>query len=237
MSNDVLIELSGAGVSFRSETRRRGLFLQREPFWGLRGIDLALSDGDRLGVIGRNGAGKSTLMRLLAGVFEPDEGSVVRRVKPVLLSIGAGFIQQLSGRQNIYLNGALLGLRRRDIQQLEPDIIAFSELGEFIDAPVRTYSTGMRTRLGFSISSFLRPDVLLLDETLSAGDRFFRKKAKARMREMAGECRAIVLAAHQERVIKDMCNRAIWVDAGRILAQGEVDEILEAYNAQGEGKA
>lgn len=232
MSDLPLIELRSAGLGFRKETHRRSLFPRAEKFWALRELSLELREHERLAVIGTNGSGKTTLMRLLAGVYEPDEGLIIRRVRPTLLSLGTGFNQQLTGRQNIYLNGALLGIKRADIKRSERQIEEFADIGDFIDSPLRTYSSGMRLRLGFAIASHLKPDVLLLDETLASGDRFFRERAAARMHTMASECRALVLVSHSEGALTNLCSRAIWLDRGRIRAMGEVEDVLRNYRGK-----
>ncbi|MBB5209166.1 ATP-binding cassette domain-containing protein [Chiayiivirga flava] len=203
--------------------------MRREPFWALRGIDLQLHEGERLAVVGSNGSGKTTLMRLMAGVFEPDEGNIARCVQPTLLSLGSGFNQALSGRENIFVNGALLGFSRQHVRLLLDRIIAFADIGVYLDAPIRTYSSGMKVRLAFAIASHLKPEVLLMDETLATGDRFFREKARARLRELATDCRALVLVSHQEQSIRRLCGRALWLDGGRVRLAGDVDTVLGAY--------
>lgn len=223
-----LVDIRGAGVRFMRETQT-AMRVRRVPFWALRGVDLQLHDGERLAVVGANGSGKTTLMRLIAGVFEPDEGSIERSVQPTLLSLGGGFNQALSGRENIFINGALLGVSRRHIRSLLDRIIAFADIGAYLDAPIRSYSSGMRVRLAFAIASHLKPDVLLMDETLATGDRFFREKARARLLELASECRALVLVSHQEQSIRRLCDRAIWLDGGRVKLAGDVETVLAAY--------
>jgi lipopolysaccharide transport system ATP-binding protein len=204
----------------------------QKEFWALRGINFAAYPGDVIGVVGRNGSGKSTLLKTLAGICEADRGQVTVRGKiGCLLSFGVGFNANLSGRENIYLNGSILGLPRREIDQRFHDIVEFSELGQFIDAPVRTYSAGMRGRLGFSIAIHIDPDVLLLDEVLSVGDSAFRAKAGSILDRFRANHKTVVLATHNMVLVHEVCNRAIWIDEGIIKAAGAPDEVVSAYTA------
>ncbi len=201
-------------------------------FWALRGVDFVAHPGDVVGIVGRNGSGKTTLLKTLAGILEPDRGRVqVRGKVGCLLSFGVGFNPNLSGRENIYLNGSILGLRRREIDERFERIVAFSELGNFIDAPVQTYSAGMRGRLGFSIAIHIDPDVLLLDEVLSVGDTAFRAKAGSILDRFRGEHKTVVLATHNMTLVHEMCTRALWLQDGRIAMAGRPDEIVAAYTA------
>jgi ABC-type polysaccharide/polyol phosphate transport system ATPase subunit len=203
-----------------------------QEFWALRGIDFAAYPGDVVGIIGRNGSGKSTLLKTLAGICEADQGRVeVRGKVGCLLSFGVGFNQNLSGRENIYLNGSILGLRRRDIDERFRDIVEFSELGQFIDAPVRTYSAGMRGRLGFSIAIHIDPDVLLVDEVLSVGDSAFRAKAGSILDRFRSDQKTVVIATHSMNLVREACNKAIWLHDGEIRAAGEPEEVVAAYTA------
>ena len=183
--------------------------------------------GQSLGVIGPNGAGKSTLLMVLAGILTPSEGEVtVRGNISSLLTLGAGFDQELSGRENILLAGAFLGLEHREVmERLEP-IVEFADLGEFIDAPIKTYSSGMRARLGFSIATTVDPDVLLLDEVLATGDAIFREKSKARILQLVESAKAIVLVTHDMNWVTEFCNRAMLIENGRVIAQGEPEEVV-----------
>lgn len=196
-------------------------------FWALRNVDFDLVQGESLAVIGPNGAGKSTLLQVLAGILTPSEGGVIVRGQvSSLLTLGAGFDQELTGRENILLAGAFLGLEHRDVlDRLEP-IIEFADLGEFIDAPIKTYSSGMRARLGFSIATSVDPDVLLLDEVLATGDAIFRAKSKARILELVRSAKAIVLVTHDMGWVTEFCNRAMLIERGKVIAQGEPEEVV-----------
>ncbi len=202
----------------------------RQEFWALRGINFQAGPGDVVAIIGRNGSGKSTLLKTLAGICEADRGRVeVRGRVGCLLSFGVGFNSNLSGRENIYLNGSILGLPRRTIDARLDDIIAFSELGQFIDAPVRTYSAGMRGRLGFSIAIHIEPDILLLDEVLSVGDTAFRAKAGSILDRFRAENKTVVLATHNMNLVREVCTRAVWIHDGQVMLSGRPDEVTAAY--------
>ncbi len=201
-----------------------------EDHWALRGVSLKLSRGEVLGVIGRNGAGKTTLLQTLAGIFLPDEGRLVRRGRiSCLLSLGAGFQGNLTGRENIHLNGAVLGIARSRIAQALEQVIAFSDLGAFIDAPVRTYSAGMRARLGFSVALLVDPDVVILDEILRVGDAAFREKAGSIVDRFREDGKAIVLASHSMDIVRRHCDRVLWLDRGAIRAEGRPEEVTRGY--------
>jgi ABC-type polysaccharide/polyol phosphate transport system ATPase subunit len=201
-----------------------------ERFWALRHVDLRLTQGESLGVIGPNGAGKSTLLQVLAGIMRPSEGMLdVNGAVSGLLTLGAGFDQDLSGRENILLGGAFLGLDDRVTRELLPGIIEFADLGEFIDAPIKTYSSGMRARLGFSIATSVNPDILLLDEVLSTGDATFREKSKQRVIELVRSAKAVVLVTHDMSWIEEYCNRAILLEKGRVVLEGPPGEVVSTH--------
>ncbi len=203
-----------------------------QEFWALRNIDFVAYPGDVVGVVGRNGSGKSTLLKTLAGICEADCGQLeVRGKVGCLLSFGVGFNPNLSGRENIYLNGSILGLRRREIDERFGDIVEFCELGQFIDAPVRTYSAGMRGRLGFSIAIHIDPDVLLVDEVLSIGDSAFRAKAGSILDRFRSAQKTVVIATHSMNLVREACNKAVWLQDGEILAAGDPAEVVAAYTA------
>lgn len=218
---------SFAGEVIRREFKMR--MLRRH--WAIRGVSFTVRRGETLGIVGANGSGKTTLMLALAGVLPPDEGVVRIYGTPSLLTLGAGFAIELTGRQNIYLNAAYLGLSRRETDQLVDSIVDFSELGEFIDVPLRQYSTGMRGRLGFSIVSNMRPDILLLDEALSAGDRAFQEKSRARLGELMQRARAIVLVSHDLGFLEKICARVAWMSQGVLQEIGPTEEVLAKYRA------
>lgn len=196
----------------------------------LKNINLDLNPGDSLGLIGTNGAGKSTLLRVLAEIYAPTTGFVSVHGKSVpLLDIGLGLDDQSTGRQNIRLRGLLLGMADEEIQEKTPGIIDFTELGEYIDLPLRTYSTGMRVRLAFAISTAIEADILLLDEVLGVGDSAFQEKAKKRLREFHSRAQIVVHAIHDENVIRDSCNKVLWLEGGSIREIGETNVILNKY--------
>ncbi len=199
-------------------------------FWALRHVDFRIAHGESLGVLGPNGAGKSTLLLALAGILAPDEGSIrVSGRVSSLLTLGAGFEMEVSGRENIALIGAFMGIRHRVMRELTPSIIEFADIGPFIDAPVRTYSSGMRARLGFSIATAIAPDILLLDEVLGTGDEDFRARSQQRIRDLVGRARAIVLVTHDLTSVSEYCNRAILMELGQVLYEGEPQATVEFY--------
>jgi homopolymeric O-antigen transport system ATP-binding protein len=203
-----------------------------EQFWALRNVSLRLLQGESLAVIGPNGAGKSTLLQVLAGIIRPSEGSVdVHGHVSGLLTLGAGFDQELSGRDNILLGGAFLGLDDAVTRDLLPSIIAYAELGDFIDAPIKTYSSGMRARLGFAIATSVDPDILLLDEVLATGDASFRAKSKARVIEIVKAAKAVVLVTHDMAWVTEYCNRALLIEKGRVVMEGDPSAVVEVHQA------
>jgi ABC-type polysaccharide/polyol phosphate transport system ATPase subunit len=198
-------------------------------FWALRHVTLSVKQGETLGVIGRNGSGKSTLLRVIGGIYPPDEGKVsVRGQVSTLFSLGAGFQPELSGIDNIYLNGVLMGLSKKEIDAILDDIIDFAELGEFIDMPVKTYSSGMSSRLGFSIAMNVNKDIVLIDEIMGAGDAAFQEKAQERLNRIIGE-RTIVLVSHSMNTVRQSADHVVWLDKGQIAAQGEPKEVVQQY--------
>jgi ABC-type polysaccharide/polyol phosphate transport system ATPase subunit len=199
-------------------------------FWALRHMNLTLAHGESLAVIGPNGAGKSTLLLALAGILQPSEGEIVTNGRvSTLLTLGAGFEMDLTGRDNIDLAGAFLGIPQDQMDALTPGIIEFADIGAFMDAPVKTYSSGMRARLGFSIATAITPDILLLDEVLGTGDQVFRARSQARVRELVGKARAIVLVTHDLSFVTEFCNRAILVERGQLIQEGGPAEIVGLY--------
>jgi teichoic acid transport system ATP-binding protein len=205
--------------------------VQHKVFWALRGVTFAVSHGDVLGVVGRNGSGKSTLLLTLAGVLRPDEGRVRTFGRTTLLTLGAGFESDLSGRENVFLNGALLGFSRRRIEELIDDIHEFSGLGEFFDAPIAAYSTGMRARLGFSIAAHIEPEILLLDEVLGVGDVEFRQRSERKIAELIGKASSIVLVSHHLSFMEEICNRVLWLNEGELVRDGRPSDVLGEYSA------
>ncbi len=199
-------------------------------FWALRHLSFRVDHGESVAVIGPNGAGKSTLLLALAGILEPSEGDVhVGGRVSTLLTLGAGFEMDLTGRDNIELTGAFLGLGSAEIAELAPSIIEFADIGQFIDAPIKTYSTGMRARLGFAIATATQPDILLLDEVLGTGDQAFRARSQRRIKELVGRAKAIVLVTHDLGYVTEFCNRAILLEAGHVVVEGDPAEIVAIY--------
>jgi homopolymeric O-antigen transport system ATP-binding protein len=214
----------------QSFTRIVGRRQDRTDFWALRDVSFRLVHGESLGVIGPNGAGKSTLLQILAGIISPTTGVVdVHGHVSTLLTLGAGFDQELSGLENIRLAGAFLGLDHREVERRMPGIVEFADLGEFIDAPLRTYSSGMRARLGFSIATAIDPDILLLDEVLGTGDQAFREKSRTRVEELVRAAKAIVLVTHDMSWVTEFCNRALLLERGRIVAEGDPAEVVAIH--------
>ncbi len=199
-------------------------------FKALNNVDLQVNEGEILGVIGRNGAGKSTLLKVISRVLIPTEGRVRLRgrISP-LLELGAGFHPELTGRENVLLNGTLLGHPRHEIESHLSEIIEFAELGAFIDSPLRTYSSGMVARLGFSVSTTWKPDILILDEVLSVGDEAFRHKCKLRMENFRDQGTTILLVTHDSGSVESLCSRAVWLDHGEIKAIGPSKEVVALY--------
>lgn len=194
----------------------------------LNGVSFDLSAGDRLGLIGSNGAGKTTLLKVLYGIYEPSEGELAISGKvDALFNINLGFRKEATGRRNIFLRGLINGWSPRDIEQRMEEIIEFSELGHFIDLPLKSYSQGMAARLAFSVATCLEPEILLMDEWIGAGDPSFQEKAKNRMEKLAEKAGIIVLASHNHRLLKTVCNKIICLEEGKITAAGTADELLD----------
>ena len=204
--------------------------IKHHSFWALKDVDLSVQKGEVFGLVGQNGAGKSTLLKLIARVLRPTEGRVIvrGRVSP-LLEMGAGFHAELTGRENVYLNGTILGFTRQEIDAKFDHIVDFAELWDFIDAPLRTYSSGMWARLGFAVATDVDPDILIVDELLSVGDESFQRKSAARIESFRQQGVTILLVSHTMDTILNMCQRAAWLDHGKIMAVGEVKDVIAAY--------
>jgi ABC-type polysaccharide/polyol phosphate transport system ATPase subunit len=199
-------------------------------FWALKGISFRIEQGECIGIIGKNGAGKSTLLSLILGTIYPTKGNIktFQKITP-LLELGAGFHPDLTGRENILINGVLLGLTKDEVLKRMEEIIAFSEIGEFIDMPVRTYSSGMYLRLAFSVAINTDPKLLLIDEILSVGDEAFQKKSKDALLHLIKGGVTTILDSHQMSAVKEICNRAIWLDGGEIRGEGEPENVVKEY--------
>lgn len=240
--SDVVVQVENVSVCYHLPRERIGTFkeyairrLQRrvshEEFLALHDASLEIRRGEVFGIIGPNGAGKSTLLKVIARVLRPTAGRVVVRgtVAP-LLEFGAGFHPELTGRENVFLNGVLLGFTQKQMEEKFDRIVDFAELGDFIDAPLRTYSSGMVARLGFAIATDVKPDILIVDEVLAVGDTSFQEKSAARMQEFREQGASILLVSHNMTTIQNMCQRAAWLDHGGVNAIGEAKEIVAQYH-------
>jgi ABC-type polysaccharide/polyol phosphate transport system ATPase subunit len=196
----------------------------------LKDISLDLKNGDRLALVGSNGAGKSTLLKTIGGYILPDNGNLeVEGTITSLFSVNGGMDPERTGYDNIYLMGRLLGMNKREMDEHIPDIEAFSELGEFLKMPIRSYSDGMKVRLGFSVVTCLQPDILILDEAIGAGDAHFIHKATARAQKLYERANIVVIASHDPAILKSLCNKAAWIDHGKVMLEGSVDDVMSAY--------
>jgi lipopolysaccharide transport system ATP-binding protein len=203
-----------------------------EEFWALKDISFEIEAGDRLGIIGRNGAGKSTLLKILSRIIEPTAGQILIRGKiSSLLEVGTGFHPELTGRENIFLNGAILGMSKSEIIRKFDEIVAFAEIEKFLDTPVKRFSSGMYTRLGFAIAAHLDPHVLILDEVLAVGDSMFQTKCLKKMRELGQDGRTIIFVSHSPESVMSLCNKAIYLENGSIKEMGDVAKCIEAYDS------
>jgi ABC-2 type transport system ATP-binding protein len=240
-SDRVAIKVSDLGVQYNlkltrkntvrhSVTRRIKFEGNDSAFWALRDLSFTVVHGESLGVIGPNGAGKSTLLQVLAGIITPSAGVVeVDGHVSSLLTLGAGFDGDLSGRDNIRLAGAFMGLPHGSVEERLPGMVEFADLGPFIDAPIKTYSSGMKARLGFAIATSVEPDILLLDEVLATGDATFREKSKARVLELVQEAKAIVLVTHDMEWVNEYCNKAMLLEHGHIVAVGRPADVVAIH--------
>ncbi len=242
--SDLSVKLEGVSVRYRVPheripslkefairwLRRR---IRYEDFWALSGIDLEVPRGEVFGILGPNGAGKSTLLKVVARVLRPTAGRarVWGRVAP-LLELGAGFDPELTGRENVFLNGTILGSSRADVASRFDRVVDFAELHDFIDAPVRTYSSGMMARLGFAIATDAAPDLLIVDEVLAVGDAAFQKKSAERMQSFRDNGATILLVSHDLAALRGMCHRVMWLEKGRVIGIGEPAEIVQEYLAR-----
>ena len=238
----ILVSAEDIGVKFTAKRRSRlgfkGLVYnvlrrrtKNEPFWALRGLTLQVREGELLGIIGPNGAGKTTLARVISGIYPTDEGVLGVDGRVTSLAPGVGFIPNMPGRNNIYLHCALFGRAPEQVKEIVPMVIEFSELGEFIDKPVRSYSSGMQARLAFSIAVHFRPDILVIDETLQVGDEAFRAKATKKMHELIAKARAVVVITHSLPFVRSYCSRVVWLHNGRVEAEGAPAAVTERYTA------
>lgn len=204
--------------------------LKYEEFNALSNVNFEIKKGEVVGIIGRNGAGKSTILKVISGILKPTKGAVTINGNIVpMLELGSGFDHELTGRENIFLNGAILGYSKQFLLEKYDEIVEFSELGKFIDVPIRNYSSGMLMRLAFSIATVVNPEILIVDEILSVGDENFQKKSKARMLELMSGGTTVLFVSHSLSQIREMCNRVIWLDGGKVKMIGNAEEICDAY--------
>lgn len=241
MDKDVAISLKNVSMTFNLNKEKvdnlKEYFikfitrkLEFKKFYALQNIDIEVKKGDHLAILGLNGAGKSTLLKTIVGVYKPSEGTVEKcGVIAPLLELGAGFDPNYSGKENIYLYGAILGYDRNYIDKKYNEIVEFSELGHFIDVPIKNYSSGMKARLGFSIATAVEPDVLILDEVLSVGDTKFRKKSLAKVQSMFEDGVTVLFVSHNIEQVKSICNKAILLEKGKIIARGSTEEVIPVY--------
>ena len=223
------LRLDDVGVFY---WRRRRPF-KRERYWALRKISFSVGKGESLGIIGRNGAGKSTLLKVLAGIMEPDRGRIAcNKLRADLLSLRLGFVPHLSGRENAVLSGMLMGLRRRQVRAALPEIAAFAELEDFMDQPLRSYSEGMKARLGFAVAFQADPDILLVDEVSGVGDADFRKKSTAAMHQKIRSDKTVVIVSHNTSIIRELCDQVVWIERGETRQIGPTEEVLKGYEKQ-----
>jgi lipopolysaccharide transport system ATP-binding protein len=219
---------------FKSPFRKRGKAAAREPFWALRDVSFTIGQAEVIGLIGKNGAGKSTLLKILSRITEPTEGRIdlYGRVSS-LLEVGIGFHPELSGRDNVFLNGAILGMSRLEIRRKFDEIVEFAEIAKFLDTPVKRYSSGMYVRLAFAVAAHLEPDILIVDEVLAVGDSAFQQKCLGKMRDIRSEGRTVIVVSHNMATVASLCQKVIWLADGKVNARGEAQDIIRKYLSEG----
>ena len=240
--NDVALRVNDVSICFNLSKEKvdnfKELFIKKlkgeklrfNEFWALKDVSFELKKGERLGILGLNGAGKSKLLKVIAGVYKPTKGSVQRygHMAP-MIELGAGFDPNYTGRENIFLYGSVLGFSKEFLMSKYDEILEFSELGEFIDVPIKNYSSGMKARLGFSIATVVEPEILILDEVLSVGDAKFRKKCEKKMKKMFDHGVTVLFVSHSLAQVKRLCNKAIILEHGQLIAKGDIDDVVEIY--------
>jgi ABC-type polysaccharide/polyol phosphate transport system ATPase subunit len=240
-TSEIAVSVRGLGLTYTTAIDRRPTLKARVKALGgggkqtrviraLDNVNLDVEYGQVLGVIGSNGAGKSTLMRVIAGILPPSQGRIeVHGSVSTLLALGVGFNPSMSGRDNVFLGGLAAGMRREEIENSFAEIAEFSELGDAIDAPMRTYSSGMFARLAFSVAATVRPDILIIDEALSTGDAKFKEKSLNRIKELRSDDRALILVSHAMATLRDVCNDVVWIHKGKVIQRGEPNVVIDAY--------
>lgn len=238
-----MVKVDNVSIRFRLQTDRISTFketvvtllkgkLKYKDFWALRDVSFSVEKGEVLGIVGHNGAGKSTVLKIISGIMKPTKGSVALGANVVpMLELGSGFDYELTGRENVFLNGAILGYSREFLKERFDEILAFSELGEFIDQPIRNYSSGMLMRLAFSIATVVNPEILICDEVLAVGDERFQAKSRKRMMELMGGGTTVLFVSHNIDQIREMSNRVVWLDHGTVKMIGEAGTVCDAYSA------
>ena len=228
---NLCIHYRGLKSYYIKKSLLKGKREKAEVFEAVKNVSFSVKKGEILGLVGRNGSGKSTILNSIAGIFSPNSGTIDLHGNSVsLLSIGVGFQKELSGRENIILSGMLLGFSRKEVMERMDEIIEFSELGEFIEAPVRTYSSGMYSKLAFSITAILETDIMLIDEVLSVGDAKFKKKSYNKMKELINDAnRTVIIVSHDSKTIRGLCNKILWIDSGEVKMYGDTNNVIDAY--------
>lgn len=241
MRNKTMIEVNDVTMRFHMNldkilslkefvARKLSGKLAYQDFTALDHVSFTVEKGETLGLVGRNGAGKSTILKIISGILKPTEGSVCCQGNVVpMLELGSGFDMDLTGRENIFLNGAILGYSEEFLTEKYEEIVEFSELGQFIETPIRNYSSGMMARLAFSIATVVKPEILIVDEILSVGDANFQEKSRARMMELMGGGTTVLFVSHSIGQIREMCNQVVWLEHGRVKATGPAEEVCRAY--------
>ena len=226
-----LVRMTAGGVkeAFLAFVLGRSKPKAEKVFWALKGVSLNIARGEVVGVIGKNGSGKSTLLRIIAGIYAPDLGTADTQGQVASLELGSGFREELTGSENIHLSGAIMGLSPKEVDERFDQIVSFADIGEFIEQPLRTYSSGMKVRLGFAVASVIEPDILLIDEVLAVGDREFREKSMKRIEEMVAGETTVIIVSHNMAELERLCSRLVLLDQGRIVSDGPVDEVIAQY--------
>lgn len=244
LDNNPIIEVKNVSLKFNIDTNRPATLkefvvrsLKREikstEFWALNDLSFEVQKGDVIGIIGHNGAGKSTLLKVISGIMKPTKGEVIARGSIVpMLELGSGFDFDLTGRENIFLNGAILGYSKEYLENKYSEIVEFSELGDFIDAPIRTYSSGMLARLAFSVACVVEPEILIVDEILAVGDADFQEKSRAKMKQLMDGGTTVFFVSHNMNQIEEMCNKVLWIEHGTFQEYGETEKVCADFSRQ-----